>query len=37
MNIGPESDPIEVPIPEHPGLIPASDPVPEPEPEKVPA
>lgn len=38
MDIGPEGAPIEVPVPAHPDLIPAGNPVPEPdEPEKVPA
>jgi hypothetical protein len=38
MNIGEESEPIEVPMPAHPDQIPAGEPAPEPAtPEKVPA
>ncbi len=38
MEIGPEGDPIEVPMPVHPDQIPAGTPAPEPaDPEKVPA
>jgi hypothetical protein len=39
VNIGEESEPIEVPIPAHPDHLPAVEPLPEPapEPEVVPA
>ena len=38
MEIGPEGDPIVVPMPVHPEKIPAGEPAPEPAvPEKVPA
>jgi len=37
MNIGEESEPVEVPLPLHPGQVPAAEPVPVPEPERVPA
>jgi hypothetical protein len=37
VNIGEESDPIEVPMPVHPDDIPAERPVTAPEPEGVPA
>lgn len=38
MQIGEESEPVEVPLPLHPGQVPVTEPVPEPAaPEKVPA
>lgn len=37
MNIGEESEPVEVPVPLSPGQVPAADPVPAPAPELVPA
>lgn len=37
MDIGEESDPVEVPIPVHPDLVPVVEPLPVPEPEPVPA
>lgn len=37
MNIGQEQDPIEVPIPVHPGEAPAAEPAPQSEPAKAPA
>ena len=37
MEIGEESEPIEVPSPVHPGDVPVTDPVPQPVPEAVPA
>jgi hypothetical protein len=37
MNIGEESEPVGVPLPLHPGQVPAPEPVPAPAPELVPA
>jgi hypothetical protein len=37
MNIGEESDPVEVPLPLHPDQVPAPEPVPATAPELVPA